>query len=108
MSHCARGDHTAGPREVFSKSELDTDRVGHLAHDAAQRVDFAHQVSLGYAADSGIAGHLRDEINVERVKRGPQPHARRSHSGFATGMAGADYNDVVGFCELQRQENFPE
>jgi len=32
------------------------------------RVDFANQMSFRNAADGGIARHLRDQVNVERVK----------------------------------------
>ena len=81
------------------QAKLDADRVGDFAHDAAEGVDFADEVSLGDAADGGIAGHLRDEIDVEREERGLQAHARRGHRGFAAGMTGADHNNVVGFGE---------
>ncbi len=101
MSHCARGDHTAGPREVLSKPELDADRIGNLAHDAAQGVHLADQVSLGNAADCRIAGHLRDEVDVERVEGGLQPHAGGGHGGFAAGVSGANDDDIELFGELR-------
>ncbi len=84
----------------IQQAELDADRVGDFAHDAAEGVDFADEVSLGDAAHSGIARHLRDQIDVERVEGGLQAHAGRSHRGFASGMAGADYDDVELFGEL--------
>ena len=40
------------------QAELDADRVGDLAHDAAERIHFADQVPLGNSPDRGIAGHL--------------------------------------------------
>jgi hypothetical protein len=61
LSHCARGDQTAGPRE---ETELDAAGVGDLAHDAAEGVDLADEMALGDAADGGIAGHLRDQVKV--------------------------------------------
>lgn len=74
--------------------------IGDLAHDAAQRVDLAHQVSFGDAADGGIAGHLRDQIHVQREQGGLQPHAGSSHGGLAPCVAGAHDNDSEIFREL--------
>ena len=95
------GRPDGGTARGVEQTELDADRVGDFAHDAAEGVDFAHQVSLGNAADGRIAGHLRDQIDVEREQRGAQPHARGSHGGFAAGMAGADNDYVVLFGVLQ-------
>ena len=89
-----------GAARGIQQAELDADGVGDFAHDAAERVDFAHQVSLGDAAHGGVARHLRDQVDVERVEGGLQAHARRSHRGLASGMAGADDNDVEMFGEL--------
>src|SRR5271157_30261 len=92
----------------IQQSKLDADGVRHLAHDAAQRVHFTHQVSLGDAAHGGIARHLRNEIEVERVQRRLQAHARRGHGGFATGMPGANHHDIVSFRELQQRQTTPQ
>ena len=83
------------------QAELDADCVRDLAHDAAQGVHFADQVSLGNATDGGIAGHLGDEIDVESVEGGLQAQAGCGHGGFATGVSGADHDDIVLFSELQ-------
>jgi hypothetical protein len=84
----------------IQQTELDANGVGDLAHDAAQGVDFADQVSFGNPSYSRIAGHLRDEIDVERIESRFQAHARGGHGGFAPGMAGADYDYVELFGEL--------
>ncbi len=55
---------------------------------------------LRNAADCRVARHLRDQVDVERVKGGLQPHARRGHRGFAASMAGADHDHVELFGEL--------
>jgi hypothetical protein len=60
---CSRRPHRRPARGV-QEAEPNADGIGHLAHDAAQRVHFAHQVSFGNAADRGIARHLRDKIDV--------------------------------------------
>jgi hypothetical protein len=84
----------------IQQAELDADGVGNLAHDSAQRVDFAHQVSLRDAADRRVARHLRDQINVERVESGLQSHACGGHCRLASGVAGAHHNNVELFGEL--------
>ena len=54
-------------------------------------------MAFGDAADGGVAGHLRDEVEVQREERGAQAHARGGHRGFAAGVAGADDDDVELF-----------
>ena len=97
---------TLGPRRPHRRTarsvkqtELDADRIGNFAHDPAQRVHFADQVSLGNAAHGGIAGHLGDEIDVKRVQRRLQPHARGRHGGFAPGVSRAHDNHIELFGE---------
>ena len=103
-----------GTARGVEQAELNADGVGDLAHDAAQGIDFAHQVSFGNAADRGIAGHLRDQIHVEREQRGAKPQARRRYRGLAAGVAGADNDYVVLLGVLQtatlhrrKQSGFP-
>jgi len=61
-------------------------------------------MSFGNASDGGIAGHLRDQVDVERVERGLQAHARGSHGGLAPGMTGADDNYVELFGKLHESD----
>ena len=63
--------------------------VGDFAHDAAEGVDFADEMAFGYAAYGGVAGHLRDEVEVEGEEGGAQAHARGGGGGFAAGVARA-------------------
>jgi hypothetical protein len=81
------------------QAELDAYGVDDLTHDAAQGVNFAHQVPLGDPTHSGIAGHLRDEIDVQREKGGLQAHAGSSHRGLTSSVTGADHNDVEVFVK---------
>ncbi len=83
----------------IQKPELDADGVGHFAHDAAQGVDFADQVSLRDAAYGGIAAHLGDEVHVHGDERGLETHARRGHGGLAAGVTRAHDHDIVLFGE---------
>ena len=86
------------------QAKLDANGVGDLAHDAAESIDFADQMAFGNASDGGIAGHLRDQVDVQRVERGLQAHARGSHGGLASGMTGADDNYVELFSELHESD----
>ena len=95
LSICARGDQTAGPRLVLSRRNWMPTASASFAHDAAEGVDLAHQVALGDASDGGVAGHLRDQVEIHGDHGGPQTHARASAGGFAPGVTGADDHDVV-------------
>ena len=80
---------TAGGVE---EAELDSGGVGDLAHDSAEGVDLADEMAFGDAADGGVAGHLRDEVEIEGENGGAEAHARGGHRGFAACVAGAyDY-----------------
>ena len=94
----ARTPHGRAARCV-QQAKLDADRIGDLAHDAAQSVHFAHQVALGHSADGRIAAHLRDEVHVHGDERSLQAHARGGHGRLATGMAGAHHDHIVLFGE---------
>ena len=100
LSIWARGDQTAGPRRRVQQAELDADRIGDLAHDAAQGVDLPHQVTLGDSADGRVAAHLRDQVQVHGDHGRAQANAGAGARGFTAGVAGADDNDVVpvGHC----------
>jgi hypothetical protein len=79
------------------KSELDTYGIGDFAHDAAEGVDFADEMALGNASDGGVAGHLRDEVEVEGEQGGAQAQAGRGHGRLAAGVSGADDDYIVLF-----------
>ncbi len=84
----------------IQQAELDADGIGDFAHDAAERVDFPNEVTLGDAADGWIATHLRDQVQVHGDHGGAQANAGAGARGFTAGVAGADDNDVVpvGHC----------
>src|ERR1700733_9665934 len=88
------------PARSIQQTELDAHRVGDLTHNAAERIHFADQVTFSDAADCRVARHLRDQVDVEGDERRLQPHARGGHRGLASGMAGADDNDIELFREL--------
>jgi hypothetical protein len=56
-------------------------------------------MSLGNSPDGGVAGHLCDQVDVQRIKRSIQTHAGCGHGGFATGVTGAHHDYVEMFGE---------
>src|SRR5271154_1999586 len=95
---CAGRPYGGATRGV-EQAELDAYGVGYLAHDAAQGVDFADEMALGDAADGRVAGHLRDEVEVERKQSSAQAHTGCGHGRLAAGMSGSDYEYIVLFGE---------
>ncbi len=91
------------PARRIQEAELDTHRIRNFAHDAAQCIHFAHQVPLGNPTHRWIAGHLRNQIDVERVERRFQAHACGGHCGFASGMARADHDHIELFGEPHKK-----
>ncbi len=93
------GGPDRGAARGIEQAELDADGVGDFAHDAAQGINFANQMSLGDSADGGVAGHLGDEIDVEGIEGGFQAHAGGGHGGLAAGVSGANDYYVELFSE---------
>ena len=91
------GTPDGGAAGGIEQAELDADGVGDLAHDAAEGIDFAHQVAFGDAADGGVAAHLGDEVEVHGDEGGFEAHAGGGHCGLTAGVACADYGDIVLF-----------
>ena len=79
----------------IQQAKLNPDRIGHLAHDPAERVDFADQVALGDSADRRIARHLRDQVQVHRHHRRSQAHSGTRARRFAARVTGTDNDHVV-------------
>jgi hypothetical protein len=90
----ARRPHGRPARRV-QQAELNSYRVGDLAHYAAQRVDLAYEVTLRDAADGGIARHLRNQVGIHGDHRGAQAETRAGSRGLAPGVAPAYYHNVV-------------
>ena len=93
---CA-GGLDGGAFRAVEHSELDAGGVDGVGHEAAEGVDFADDLSLGEAADGGVAGHSADGEGVhgdegdaalifEDMAGGP--------GGFGAGVSAADDDDV--------------
>src|SRR2546425_742474 len=74
--------------------ELDRGAVGDAPHLTAERVDLADQVPFRGAANSGVAGHLADRVEVHGEQQRAASHARGGQRGLASGVAGTDDDDV--------------
>ena len=85
----------------IEQPELNSNRIRHFAHDAAERVDLADEMTLGNTADRGIAGHLRDQVGVHRDHHGAQSHAGAGTRGLAAGVAPTDHDNVERLIHLR-------
>ncbi len=88
------------PARSIQQPKLNADRVRHLAHNAAESINFADEMSLGNPPNRRIARHLRDQIDVEREQGSLQSHARRGHGGLAARVPSTHHYDVVSFGEF--------
>ena len=80
--------------------------VGDDAHLSAQRVNLAHYLPLGYAADGRIAAHLSYLVHVHCYQAGAGSHVGRSRRGLASGVPSADNNHVVRKCHYNGENIF--
>ena len=84
----------------FSIRNCSDAEIGRAAHDAAERVDFAHDRALGDAADRRIARHLADRLERARDDRDARAGARRGDGGLGAGVSRADDDDVERRLEI--------
>ena len=76
-------------------AELDAGGIGHLPHQAVERVDLADQMPLAEPANGRIAGHFADRGEAMGDQRRARTHASRRGRSLAAGMAAADDDHVV-------------
>ena len=80
---------------TVQQPELDRRRLGDDPLRAAHRVDLAHDLTFGDAADGGIAAHLGDMIEVERHQQRLRAEPGGGERRFASGVPGADDDHIV-------------
>src|SRR5690606_15481411 len=83
------------PLPAVEHANLDAGGIRDTAHQAVHRIDLPHEMALAHAADGRIAGHGADRVVTECYERSTGALARRSGSGFTTGMSAADHDDIV-------------
>src|SRR5438132_5921784 len=91
----ARGPHR-GAAAPIQHLELDPRAIGDASHQTAQRIDLAHHVALGDAADRGVARHLGRVFEIHGDERGMESQPRADPGGLAAGVAGPDHHQVEG------------
>ncbi len=79
-----------GAAAAVEELELEAGFVDRRAHQAAERVDLADEVTLRRAADGGIARHVGDRPARQRAQADAVAQARRGIRGFAAGVTRAD------------------
>src|SRR5690348_1260791 len=82
------------PSAAIEQTKLNAGCVDDFAHDSAQRIDFAHEMTLCNSADSRVAAHLPDRICIECHKSGARPDARCNVSSFTACVPSADHDDI--------------
>ncbi len=80
---------------AIEDAELDAGAVDRPAHDPVERVDLAHEMALGEAANRRVARHLADRLDLMGQQQRAGAEASRRSRSFAAGVAAADHDDVV-------------
>ena len=80
---------------AVQRAEVDAGAIGGARHGAAERVDFLRQMAFADAADSRVAAHLPQRLDVLRQQQRAHAHARRGERGLGAGVAAADDDAAV-------------
>jgi hypothetical protein len=99
----AQGLHRGALARV-EHADLDERLVDDAAHGSTQRIDLAHQVPLGRAADRGVAGHQRHVLRVHRQHQRARTDACRCQRRLAAGVPRANNDDVVSLHSHKHTE----
>jgi hypothetical protein len=91
-----------GPQRLYGgafafveQTHLNKCTVSDAADDPTKGVYFAHQMSFGWTTNRGVTRQVPDFVEVNRKQNRMAAHAGSGGSGFATGVASADYCDVI-------------
>jgi hypothetical protein len=68
--------------------------VGGTSHFAAQCVDFIDEMAFAGSADCGIAGHVRDSVEVYSKQQRAQSQPGGSESSLYSGVTRAYYRHI--------------
>jgi hypothetical protein len=87
----------------IQEPELNASSINYAPHDSAKSVDLPYNVSLRYSTDCGIAGHLADQVKIDRNERGLRAETRRGRSRFTARVARTNHNHIKTFVEHKIQ-----
>ena len=76
-------------------AELNGAAIGDDTHHAAQRINLAHNLALGNAADRGIARHLGNLVHIHRDQTRAHTQAGRSMCSLTSGVSASNHKDIV-------------
>ena len=82
------------PFAAVEDAELDAAAIGRPRHRAAERVDLLDQMAFADAADSWVARHLAQRLDVVAQQQRAAAHPRRSQTGLGAGVAAANDDDI--------------
>jgi hypothetical protein len=85
---------------TIEQAKLNSGTIDDTSHDPAERIDLSHKVPFRDSADSGIAGHLPDEIEVQSDQSGFRAETGRRRRRFTARVAGADHDYIE--CLIKR------
>ena len=78
----------------IEEAKLDARGIGDLAHEATQRIHFAHEMALADPADRRIAAHRPDRLEAMGDEEGRSTEARGRARRLAAGMAAANDDNI--------------
>ena len=90
---CPRRPH-GGAAAAIEQLELNPGRVDRAAHEAAERIDLADQVTLRGPADGRVARHVRDGVLRQRAEPHVRAQARRGVRRLAPRVPRTDDDHV--------------
>lgn len=82
------------PCASSAREKLDAGVVGGQRHDAAERVNLAHQMAFPQPANRRIATHLPDGLDVVRQRQRPGASPRRRQRRLGAGVTAADDDGI--------------
>jgi len=83
-----------GAFAAIEHSKLNAGRINGLRHQAAERIDLAHDLPFGDATDCWIATHLPYSVQVTSQYRDARSGSRGSRCGFGPCMSSSDDNHI--------------
>src|SRR6185369_3850981 len=83
------------PLASVEHAPMDRRPIRRTRHQPVEHIEFADQVALADPADRRVARHLAGVLGAERQQPDARAAPRGRRRSFASGMAGADHQDVV-------------